>query len=122
MTQLISSFGVTSNNTRGLIAGGSTPTPSVVNTIDFITIASAGNAADFGDLYENVYNNGAMASETRALFVGAYQVSPYTQGYKNIIQFCTIQTSGNALDFGDMINVRGQYDGSTSDCHGGLSE
>ena len=63
-----------------------------------------------------------MASETRAVFAGAYQLSPYSQGYKNIIQFCSIQTTGNGLDFGDMINVRGQYDGSTSDCHGGLAE
>ena len=62
-----------------------------------------------------------MASETRGVFVGAYQLSP-SQGYKNIIQFCTIQTTGNGFDFGDMLAIRGQYDGSTSDCHGGLSE
>ena len=28
----------------------------------------------------------------------------------------------NAFDFGDMLAIRGQNDGSTSDCHGGLSE
>ena len=112
-----------SNNTRGIIAGGYIqPSGPVSNFIDFITIASAGDATDFGDLFENVYNHGGMASETRALFVGAYQVSPYSQGYKNIMQFCTIQTTGNALDFGDMLVIRGQNDGSTSDCHGGLSE
>ena len=37
-------------------------------------------------------------------------------------QYVDIQTTGNALDFGDMLAIRGQYDGSTSDCHGGLSE
>ena len=37
-----------SGATRGLVAGGSTPT--VQSTIDFITIETAGNAADFGDL------------------------------------------------------------------------
>ena len=112
-----------SNNTRGVIAGGYIqPSGPVSNFIDFITIATTGNAQDFGDLNENVYNHGGMASETRALFVGAYQLSPYSQGYKNIIQFITIQTTGNAFDFGDMLVIRGQNDGSTSDCHGGLSE
>mgnify|MGYP003303367045 CR=1 FL=1 len=72
--------------TRGVFACGSdSPTsPGNVNNIDYVTIASAGNATDFGDLFENVYNHGAMASETRALFVGAYQLSPYSQGYKNL--------------------------------------
>ena len=112
-----------SNNTRGIIAGGYIqPSGPVSNFIDFITIATTGNATDFGDLFENVYNHGGMASETRALFVGAYQLSPYSQGYKNIIQFCSIQTTGNGLDFGDMLVNRGQNDGSTSDCHGGLAE
>ena len=31
---------------RGLFAGGT----GTINTIDFITIASTGNAADFGDM------------------------------------------------------------------------
>ena len=30
--------------------------------------------------------------------------------------------SGNGSDFGDMLVNRGQNDGSTSDCHGGLAE
>ena len=34
--------------TRGVFAGGSTP--SVSNVMDYITIASTGDAADFGDL------------------------------------------------------------------------
>ena len=122
MTQLISAAAA-SNNTRGIIAGGYIqPSGPVSNIIEFITIASAGDATDFGDLFEHAYNLGGMASETRALFVGAYQLSPYSQGYKNIIQFITIQTTGNGSDFGDMLVNRGQNDGSTSDCHGGLAE
>ena len=37
-----------SNSTRGLFAGGETP--SLTNKIDYITIATTGNAADFGNL------------------------------------------------------------------------
>ena len=37
-----------SSSNRGFFAGGYTPT--VLNTIEFITISSTGNAQDFGDL------------------------------------------------------------------------
>ena len=37
-----------STKTRALFCGGATP--SEVNTIDYITIASTGDGADFGDL------------------------------------------------------------------------
>ena len=37
-----------SNNTRGIFAGGGTPT--AINVIQFITMSSAGDATDFGDL------------------------------------------------------------------------
>ena len=36
--------------TRGLFAGGSTG--SEINNIDYVTIASTGNASDFGDLLD----------------------------------------------------------------------
>ena len=50
-----------SSKTRGVFAGGYTyPSPSVTyNRIDFITIASAGNAQDFGDLTYSGQTNGA---------------------------------------------------------------
>lgn len=35
-----------SNKTRGIFAGGDT----VINLMDYITIASTGNATDFGDM------------------------------------------------------------------------
>ena len=36
------------SHTRGLCGGGQTPTK--INVIEFVTIATTGNAADFGDL------------------------------------------------------------------------
>ena len=42
---------------------------TVVNTIDFVTIATTGNASDFGDL--TVINNiGGTMSTTRGVFTG----------------------------------------------------
>ena len=44
------SMAATSNSIRGLFAGGYLNAPTIVNNIDFITIATTGNSADFGDL------------------------------------------------------------------------
>ena len=51
----------TSNSIRGIIAGGITP--SVVNTIEYITIATTGNASDFGDMTE-IRTDGTAASDS----------------------------------------------------------
>ena len=74
----------TSNSTRGLFAGGDGPSDSANNVIDFITIATTGNAVDFGDLASRRTRFvGATASPTRGLFAGGN--SPSTD---NVIQFC----------------------------------
>ena len=39
-----------SNAVRGVIAGGNTILDNVINVIQFVTIATLGNAEDFGDL------------------------------------------------------------------------
>ena len=52
-TVAVNSLASASNSTRGLHAGGRTGSPvseALKNDIGFITIASAGNATDFGDL------------------------------------------------------------------------
>ena len=87
-----------SNATRGVIAGGTAgaaPHP-VTNVIDFFTIATTGNASDFGDTTSaRKFMGGGRSSTTRALFCGGN--SPET----NAIDFVTIATTGNAQDFGD---------------------
>ena len=53
MTVAVDALAGASNSTRGLHAGGRTGTPAaeaLQNVIGFITIASTGNASDFGDL------------------------------------------------------------------------
>ena len=85
---------------RGLFGGGYT-SPGFSNVIDFISIASAGNATDFGDLITAVYgnNNGAVGSTTRGLFGGG---GDGTGDGTNEISFVTIASAGNATDFGDL--------------------
>ena len=82
---------------RGLHAGGDTG--SDVNVIDYITIASPGNATDFGDLTEARDHLGACSNGKRGVFMGGNPSSP---GYSNVIDYITIATIGNAVDFGDL--------------------
>ena len=60
MTVAVDALAGASNSTRGLHAGGRTGTPAaeaLQNVIGFITIASAGNATDFGDLVTPTRHN-----------------------------------------------------------------
>ena len=80
---------------RGLFMGG-TPTP---DRIDFITIDSAGDATDFGNLSSGRFTGGAFASSTRAVYAGG-ELAPGAES--NVIDYVTISTTGNAADFGDL--------------------
>ena len=51
-----------------MIAGGQTPTK--LNRIEFVTIATTGNAQDFGEF--NATGVGALSSATRGIFCGGY--------------------------------------------------
>ena len=102
---------------RGFNIGGYNP--AYTNIIDYVTIATTGNATDFGDLFTTVYSiAGCSASHTRGMVNGGYAPSP--GAYINTIQFITFASTGNAEDWGDMANARGGYLGGTSDSHGGL--
>jgi hypothetical protein len=108
------SNGVVSSGTRGVFAGGQTPSAAETNIIDFITIASAGNATDFGDLIALTGSvTGAGSNSTRGVFGGGAATS-------NVIQYITIATAGNAIDFGDLTLGR-LYVGGLSNANGALS-
>ena len=96
--------------------GGGT-SPSLTNVINFITIASAGNASDFGDLKTANAHYGAASNSIIGVWAGGYDNSnPY-----NHIDFVTIATTGNAADWGDTFRDR-KYHAGCSDSHGGLAE
>ncbi len=99
------SFAVVSSSTRGICALGSkTESPSDAahtNTIEFVTIASTGDALDFGDGLTNAFKPTGAQSQTRGLFMGGY-----TPTEINTIQFITMSTLGNSSDFGDLTSTR----------------
>ena len=105
-----------SSSTRGIMAGGESPSPSKVNTITYITLATLGNGIDFGDLTAAKNDQDAVSSSTRGFVVAGNDAS---SNKLNVIEFVTISTTGNAADFGDLTQARSQPS-SCSDVHGGL--
>ena len=100
MSYVARDLGGLASSTRGLFFGGIStgPAPSGTNAINYITIASTGDAVDFGDAHAAAEGMEGMASSTRGLIMGGH--NPSTQ-YNNI-SFVTISTTGNTTDFGDM--------------------
>ena len=101
------------NATRGILAGG-----YLHNIIQFITMATTGDAIDFGDLLTNQNNMRGASSKTRGIFAGGHDGSTNT----NAIESVQIATTGNSVDFGDMAYVGGDVGQVTcnSNAHGGL--
>ena len=87
----------TSSNTRAITGGGSPST----DEIQFFTMSSLGNAADFGNLTDTRYGLGAVSNSTRGVFCTGYLGGPSFYANKNVIDYVTIASTGNAVDFGD---------------------
>ena len=106
-----------SNSTRGVFGAGRHNNPYGVVTaeLEYITIASEGNATFFGDITVKRNMLAAASNQTRGLFAGGYD-SPVNY---NIIDYITFATTGNAIDFGDCIEEKRGTSG-LSDSHGGL--
>ena len=107
--------GRVSSTTRGVMMGHMTFSPfgGVNNTIDYVTIASQGDAQDFGDMYtNNAPLGGGMQSSVRGVTGGTY--NPDT----NVIQYITISTTGNSQDFGDLSAAKNSTAGLSSPTRG----
>ena len=93
--------GDTSQRSRGRAVIGWANNP--VNTgMDYFSIQSMGNSISFGTLTSgNRWGSHALSSSTRGLFVGGYINTPASTFFNNI-DYVTIATTGNPIDFGDV--------------------
>ena len=89
-------------------------TGSITDVIDFITIATLGNAIDFGNLTTSKGNSSAVASSTRAVQGGGN-----TPSYVTTMDYVQIMSTGDAVDFGDLSTAHSEM-GGISNGHGGL--
>ena len=85
---------------------------AIYQDLSYITIATPGDASNFGDLTQHRAYTGATSNGTRAVFGGG-------SGY-DIIDYVTIATTGNATNFGDLTMSRVEGITACSNGHGGL--
>jgi hypothetical protein len=99
--------------TRIIYGGGATtpvaPANGASTGISYFVPTHSGNASDFGDLTNRRTSLASLSNNTRALFGGGYDYAgaPAPSGSnKDIIDFITIQSLGNAVDFGDLVSAK----------------
>ena len=106
------------SNTLGIVGNGSNPAAS--NVISYVTIATLGDAVDFGDrTVVSSYTGAAASNSNRTVFAGG-QYAP-SSAVTNTIEYVTIASTGNSADFGDLTIANSEFQG-LSDSNGGLSE
>ena len=99
---------------RGVFAGAANP--STQNVMDFVEIATTGDATDFGDLATIWYNIGGCASATRGIWFPGYDQSTAI----STIFYITISSQGGVADFGDTLDNSRNHSGACSDSTRGV--
>lgn len=94
-----------------LLWGGDRAVAAIANSgtigkaLDYFDITTAGNGADFGDLYMSRYYSGAVSNKTRGVYISGHNLG--------VIDYINIATPGNATYFGSTAN---------SPVHGSVSD
>jgi len=100
---------------RGVIGGGRSPNHTT--SMEFIQFHTLGNGISFGDLQNNSTYKFPNSSAVRGIFSGGYE--PSSGGYDtNIINYITIASEGDAIDFGDLVTDSGIGSGASSSTRG----
>ena len=87
------------SRTRAIFAGGY---GNHGDNMSFVTFASTGNAISFGSLGSNRrYEDARCTSSTRGVLIGHMEFSPFGD-QNNSIEYITLATLGDAVDFGDI--------------------
>ena len=98
---------------RGVFAAG-TSGPAETRTIDFINIASQGNAQFFGEAFQsNESRVAGTGNEVRGIFAGTNDSSSH-----DTIEYVTTSSGGNSLDFGNLSEGRGTMGAAASSTRG----
>lgn len=119
-TLILARYGMcgTSSTTRGIMTSGnynfsSGAGPS--SEIEYVTIASTGNATSFGDMVSDRDSSTAASSNTRGLIATGYLDG---SNITSAIDYITIASTGNATNFGSMSTSRRQQSGMSNSIRG----
>ena len=92
----------------------------IKTTIDYITVASTGNAQDFGDLRSQTADGarecGSSSGETYGAYFGGYKGS--SGGTTDEIEYITIASTGNTQNWGDLTTNAYQTGGASNSDRG----
>jgi hypothetical protein len=99
------------DSTRAIFCGGYISDPTKNTDIYYVTIASFGNAIDFGDINDGSVNSASASGSGRGLIAGGRRISGSPV---NAIDYITIQSLGDSLDFGDLTSNRNDWRGGAS--------
>jgi len=87
---------------RGFVLGGNTSPSGVTNSIEFVTIASTGNAQDFGDLTVDRMQTQGVSNSIRGVCAGGLGGD---NNDKSTIDYAILSSTGGAYNFGDLSNA-----------------
>ena len=114
MWKVVNSIKDTGNRGRAVFGGGWTGDNVALSQISYVNIMALGNAQEFGDFVGNARSGAAPASSTtRGLFMGGG--SPTR---RNDIDYITIASEGNGIDFGNLTESIGFMGGASSSTRG----
>ena len=99
-----------SDGTKAFVNGGLHGGSTFLNQIQYVTISTTGDAADWGDLVGTSWLSMAATADTTRVVHYAGNRS----GYTNAIDYYSTASAGNASDFGNATAATGQA-GACSD-------
>ncbi len=107
LSYMVPPGGTTAQRGRGRgVMGGFYAAPSYTTRMDYLNIQSLGNSIQFGNLSVAKIETASCSSSTRALWAGGSVPGPTTGGTKqNTIEYATIATTSNTIDFGDLTDT-----------------
>ena len=109
---------IQTGGTRGIVFGGYNPNNTYLDEILYINIATTGNSQDFGLLTVSGRNHvmGSTSDRTRGISAGGYD---FPSGSTADIEYVTMASTGNAIDFGiDLSSTRGGMGGVSNGTRG----
>jgi hypothetical protein len=97
--------GSNATNERGILFSGLISYPTPLDNIDYITINSTGNSTDFGNMTRPLWGVTCTSNgENERLLGGGGQYNGTSP--VNNVQYVTVNSIGNATDFGDLRTVK----------------
>jgi len=108
------------STTRGVFAGGRRGGGFQSNIIEYVTIATTGDATYFGDLNDSLGNaySGSCSTSTRGIFGGGLRGNSTPGTAISTMFYITIATTGNTTTFGNLLTVLYETSATSSTTRG----